>query len=164
VWVPYLNAGAAQINFEQLQWPIDKDVSIRQLGVLLITLKVVGTRKSFIHRSNYEQRHPHKRAKENTVVYKCSCKFSMQERCHKGLGPACREIFLKLWRRSAESSPSKPFLEITWRLRSLCHHGMKNSGAMHGIFVQSKTLYENSSLKRYSKFCTASPTASRCRA
>ena len=41
-----MNAGAEQINFEQLQWPIDKDVSIRQLGVLLITLKVVGTRKS----------------------------------------------------------------------------------------------------------------------
>jgi hypothetical protein len=45
-WVPYLNAGAAQINFEQLQWPIDKDVSIRQLASLLITLKVVRTRKS----------------------------------------------------------------------------------------------------------------------
>jgi len=35
-WVPYFEMpGATQINFEQLQRPIDKDVSIRQLGVLL---------------------------------------------------------------------------------------------------------------------------------
>jgi hypothetical protein len=35
-WVPYFEMpGVTQINFEQLQRPIDKDVSIRQLGVLL---------------------------------------------------------------------------------------------------------------------------------
>jgi hypothetical protein len=120
--------------------------------------------QEFIHSSDYEQRQ-HIRGERNTVVYKFGCKFSMHERCHKGLEPACREIFLKLLAKEVRSSNR---LNHLWKCNLasplVCHHGMKISGPVHSIFGQSKTLQENSALKRYSKICTAAPTPSRCRA
>jgi hypothetical protein len=101
------------------QWPIDKDVSIRQLGVLLITLKVVGTRKSSFT-GQTTSRDIHIRGPKKTLwSTSAAANFPCRNDDTRVLNQACREIFLK----ECGVAASKPFLEITWRLRSLCHHG-----------------------------------------
>jgi hypothetical protein len=73
------------------KWPIDKDVSIRQLAPCY-DAEVVGDTQNFIHSSDYEGETAHKRPKKH-CVYKFAANFPCRNDVTRVLNQLAEKFF-----------------------------------------------------------------------